>query len=189
MKTNLFTVLFLSFWLFGCNTEKPTPLQVVKDYYSAFDTSDFSSIATLVDDTLTIIDGPYSTTYTHASFHEQFRWDSIFQPTYEVLEIASVADQVIATVASSSLRYEFLKNNPLITVYKISFYHKKISKIEAVDYVDADWTTWQKEVDSLVQWISIHHPELDGFIHDLSMNGATNYLKAIELYKRSHQNL
>ena len=49
---------------------------------------------------------------------------------------------------------------------------------------DANWEIWQRERDSLVNWIKENHPELDGFVHDLSMEGAQNYLKAISLYKK-----
>lgn len=58
-----------------------------------------------------------------------------------------------------------------------------------MECVDADWNIWQMERDSLVKWVSINHPELDGFIHDLTMNGAINYLKAIELYENSKDTL
>lgn len=167
----------------GCNTQKKSPSETVTKYYDAFDASDFERLRTLLDDSLTIIEGQYATTYSHSSFYEQFKWDSIFQPTYKVVEITEENNQVIATVASSSLRYEFLKNNPLTGRYRLSFNSGKISKVEILDYIDANWEIWQMERDSLVNWVSINHPELDGFIHDLSMNGAINYLKAIELYE------
>ena len=67
--------------------------------------------------------------------------------------------------------------------YKISFISGKISEIESLECKGADWQIWQKEVNSLVSWIKINHPILDGFINDMTMNGAMNYLKAIELYE------
>lgn len=67
--------------------------------------------------------------------------------------------------------------------YKISFNSGKISKIEELECKDADWNIWQKKRDSLVSWTKKNHPELDGFINDMTMNGAINYLKAIELYE------
>ena len=42
--------------------------------------------------------------YSQESFYEQFKWDSIFQPTYEIVELEDQNDQIIATVASSSKR-------------------------------------------------------------------------------------
>lgn len=182
---NYIILLSLSFFLAGCSNEKSTPFETVTKYYDALHSSDYSQIRILINDSLTIVDGEYATTYSQNSFYEQFKWDSIFQPTYEVVEIADVNNQMIATVASYSLRYEFLKNNPLTCKYKISLNSGKISKIEAIDFVGADWKAWQKERDSLVIWINNNHPELDGFIHDLTMNGAINYLKAIELYENS----
>ena len=182
MKNQSF-LLLLILLLNGCVNKKMSCFETVTEYYEAFDDSNFDLVRTLIDDSLTIVDGPYTTTYSHESFHEQFKWDSIFQTSYEVVEIMSKSDDVIATVASRSLRFDFLKNNPLFCKYKVSFQSGKISKIEAISYVNADWKIWTKRVDSLVKWVNTNHPDLDGFIHDLSMEGAINYLKAIKLYE------
>ncbi|MBV6646566.1 MAG: hypothetical protein KI790_14010 [Cyclobacteriaceae bacterium] len=121
--------------------------------------------------------------YTKESFYEQFKWDSVFQPTYEIIELEEQESQIIATVASSSKRYKFLKNDPLTCKFRVSFGSNEITKLESMDCPSADWNVWQTERDALVDWTRKNNPELDGFIHDLTMNGAINYLKAIELYE------
>ena len=171
--------------LSGCSNKKLSPSEAVEEYYAAFDSSNFERLISLVDDSLTIVEGEFVSTYNHDSFHQQFKWDSIFQPTYEVIRIEEESDHVIATVSSHSLRYEFLKNNPLISKFKISLNSGKISRIELVGYEGADFEVWQKERDSLVKWVNTNHPELDGFVNDLTINGSKNYLKAIELYENS----
>ena len=176
----LFTVISV---LSGCSSKKLSSSETVKEYYAAFNSSNFERLISQVDDSLTIVDGEFVTNYSHDSFRQHFKWDSIFQPTYEVVKIEKVSNQVIATVSSHSLRYEFLKNNPLTCIFEISLNSGKISRIELVGYEGADFEVWQQERDSLVKWVNINHPELDGFIHDLTMNGAKNYLRAIELYK------
>jgi len=35
----------------------------------------------------------------------------------------------------------------------------------------------------LVVWVEENHPELDGFIHDMTMKGAQDYVNSIELYE------
>lgn len=177
-----YLILFL-FTLTGCENKSLTRSELVTEYYSAFNSSDFDRITTVISDSITIEEGEYVTPYSNQSFYEQFKWDSIFQPTYEIVELEDQNDQVIVTVASSSKRYEFLQNDPLTCRFIISFQSNKITKLESLECLDANWIAWQTERDSLVNWTSRHYPELDGFIHDLTMNGAINYLKAIELYE------
>jgi PBP1b-binding outer membrane lipoprotein LpoB len=176
-------LFFLTTLLTGCATQRPTPGELVTEYYEAFNFSDYSRITTVIADSITIVEGEYVMPYSQESFYEQFKWDSVFQPTYEILEVENQNNQIIATVVSSSKRYRFLKNDPLTCQFRISFNSNKITKLEAIDFLDTDWEVWQTERDSLVNWTSRNHPELDGFIHDLTMKGAINYLKAIELYE------
>ncbi|MBM1107020.1 hypothetical protein JQC67_12785 [Aurantibacter crassamenti] len=184
MKNIVF--IFLLMYLFtGCENKKITHQETVTSYYKAFDSGDYNKIKALIDDSLTVVGGDFIMPFTPDSFYEQFKWDSIFKPSYEILELEEKNNQIIATVASRSLRYAFLKNNPLTCRFAISFTSGKISKIEDFEYIDANWNVWQKERDSLVQWTKINHPELDGFINDLSMKGALNYMQAIELYEKN----
>ncbi len=186
---NTFLVLFLLCFLTGCNDRKLTHQETVSKYYSAFDSSHYHEISALIHDTIILTSGDYVTPYTHKSFYEFFKWDSIFQTSYKIVQLKAENDQIIAAVASNSVRFKFLKNDPLTCNYKISFTSGKISKIESLDCPGTDWDVWQKERDSLVYWIKNNHPHLDGFINDLTMDGALNYLKAIELYETDNNTL
>ncbi len=182
MKKYLAPLLLLVL-LLSCRSKKLSPAEMVTKYYEAFNSSEFEEITPLIADSIIIAEGEYVTSYSHDSFHEQFKWDSIFQPTYKIVELINQNNQVIATVASASKRYDFLKNNPLTCKYKISFRSSKIAKIEVLECLDANWAVWRTQRDSLVSWAKNNHSELDGFINDLTINGAINYLKAIELYE------
>ena len=93
-------------------------------------------------------------------------------------------EQIVATVSVNSPRFELLKNNPLTCKHRFHFKSGKIIKIENLECIDANWDVWEKERDTLVKWIKDNHPELEGFIHDLSMKGAKDYMTAIALYKK-----
>jgi len=179
---NRFLILFLLLLVTGCKNQKLTPRHVVTQYYTAFDMGNYNKIKTLLHDTITISAGNYVTPYTHSSFYEFFKWDSIFRTSYEIVELEEKNNQIIATIASESVRYEFLKNNPLTCQFTISFNSGKISRIDSGECTGADWNIWEKERDSLVNWIKKNNPKLDGFINDMTMDGAINYLKAIEVY-------
>ncbi len=173
------TLLFLM----GCGHQKPTHSQLVSQYYEAFDASGFDQLVPLIADSITIAEGQYVTTYSRGEFYEHFKWDSVFQTSYQVVDLEDQGEQVVATVTSGSVRYQFLQNDPLTCRYNISFHSDKIVRIDVLDCSNADWNVWQTEVDSLVGWVHQYHPELDGFIHDLTMNGAIHYLQAIQLYQ------
>ncbi|WP_036383555.1 MULTISPECIES: hypothetical protein [Flavobacteriaceae] len=180
---NILPILFLLCFLTGCNDQNVTHKETVTRYYNARDAVNFNKLRTLINDSITIVAGDYVMPYDQDGFYEVFRWDSIFSPSYKIIELEERNNQVIVSVMMTSARNEFLKNSPMTCQYKISFKSGKISKIEEKECRDADWGVWKNKVDSLVGWIKKNHPELDGFIYDMTMNGAKNYLKAIELYE------
>ncbi len=188
MKNNYLIVLFILF-LFGCGQEKLTNKEKAKNYFNARNNLNFKEIKGLINDSITISEGDYVMPYSQDSYYEVFKWDSVFQTSYEIVELQENDDQIIASIALTSIRNRFLKNDLMTCKYKLSFDSGKISKIESLDCMDADWELWQKRVNSLVNWIEKNHPELSGFIHDMTMNGAMNYLKAIELYESNKSDL
>ncbi len=169
--------------IFGCNDQKIEIRETVSKYYDARDQGNYTKLQTLISDSITITAGDYVMPYNHDSFYEQFKWDSVFKPSYRIVELEEENEGIIASVVLNSIKHEFLKNSDMICQYRISFNSGKISKIEELECKDADWATWSKEVDALVSWTKRNHPELDGFINDMTQKGAMNYLKAIELYE------
>ena len=134
----------------GCNKQKLTPKETVTKFYNAYNTSNYSEIKKLISDSIIITQGSYIMPYDQDSYYELFKWDSVFKPTYKTIELKEEKDHVNITLSSTSLRYAFLKNNPLTTHYKILFNNDKISKIEVLESKGANWDVWQKERDSLV---------------------------------------
>ena len=171
----------------GCKHQKLTPKEIVTNYYNGRNAVDFNKIKPLVSDSVTIISGDYIMPYNNDSFYEVFKWDSIFKPSYKLVEIKENKDQIIASVIYNCLRNDFLKNSNMTCQYKISFNSGKISKIEELNCKNVNWKVWEKEVNALVNWTNLNHPELNGFINDMTMIGAQNYLKAIDLYKAKNE--
>ena len=183
MRNTLIILLVLCLFT-GCGTKKLSRKETVTTYYNAFDSGDFNKIKAVIHDSITLVSGDFVMPFNKTSFKEFYKWDSIFEPTYEILQLSEDNNDIIATITQKNIRNGFLKNNPLKLNIKVSFISGKITKLEELDYIDVNWTAWNQEKDSLVNWIKANHPELDGFVNDMTMTGAMNYLKAIELFEK-----
>jgi len=182
MKSTL-SILFMLCIITACDNQQLTQKETVINYYNARDKANFNELKELISDSVTIISGDFIMPYDPDSFYEVFKWDSVFNPAYKVVDLIEKNNQILATVELSSIKNEFLKNNGMLCQYNISFDSGKISKIEELACENADWEAWQVGVNSLVNWTRQNHPELNGFINDMTMQGAMNYIKAIKLYK------
>ena len=80
----------------------------------------------------------------------------------------------------------YLNEGPVVTKERLILMDDKIYSLEVVAYISYNHEKWIGNREKLVDWISLNHPELNGFIHDQSLNGGVNYMKAIELYENSH---
>lgn len=177
----------LTLCLVGCTDRKPTPQETVAHYIEARDTGNFTRLRTLINDSITITGGDYVMPYDAASFYKVFQWDSVLGTSYEIMELKEQNGRIVATLAMRSHRNAFLDNNPMTCGYSFSFISGKISQIDELQCPGFNGEAWAKKRDTLVAWVERNHPDLNGFIYDMTMQGAMNYVKAMERYQASSQ--
>ena len=92
MNRTLLLLLFSSLLFVACkDTEKSlTPLDIANTYYEALSNSNGEALKPLLSDTLYTkeLDYDYEETFSKKQYLENWlKWDAMFDPTYEVLEI------------------------------------------------------------------------------------------------------
>ena len=176
----MFTLVIVS----ACSNERLLRSEAVTKYYNGFDTGNFNEIKSVLGDSITLSSGDYVMPYGHSDFYEFFKWDSVFDTSFKIIDLIEKGNQIEVKIKSESDRYRYLENNPLETKFLISFDEERITSIKDLGSETADWVIWRTKVDTLVNWTKVHHPELDGFIFDISMKGAQNYREAIRHFER-----
>lgn len=176
--------LFITIVFVSCkNSEKGIDkIEITKQYYNVLDTSDYSKIRYWFSDSLITLEGEYEETYSQTEYLEFLKWDSVFDPSYEILEIKEQEGIVKAKISKMDKRIRFLHEEPIITNQVIRFKQDKIIRIET-EYVNFNATTFGTNKNELLTWIEENNPELNGFITDQTELGGLKYLKAMELYK------
>ena len=186
---NRFTVvlLFLTIGIVSCkNSESEIDkLEIAKKYYDVLDKSNISGIETLLTDSLLTkeTEYDYEQIFSKKEYVEWLKWDSVFKPTYKILEIGQEHGTVKATISKMDNRIAFLHKEPIVINQVILFDKDKITSIETTKYVIFNDSVFAKNRADLLNWIDKNHPELNGFIHDQTKTGGMTYLKAIDLYE------
>jgi hypothetical protein len=187
MNKSAVRFFLLTIVLFSCSNAEQgmDKLEIAKKYYEVLDQSNVSEIPALLTDSLLTkeTEYDYEQTFSQAAYVEWMKWDAVFEPTYEILEIQQENEIVKAKVSKIDKRITFLHEEPIVINQSIRFDKDKIASIETTKYVIFNDSTFIKNRDELVSWIDKNHPELNGFIYDQTETGGMNYLKAIELYQ------
>lgn len=187
-KNIFYAVLFLS-QVFACSNAPKNELTLklqssIMQYYSGLNASDFSKIATSISDSILYKEMDFTIADNKADFYENFRWDSVFKPHYSIVKIDTVNEHIFKVdVAKICNRIKYLHDTAIVFKQVFELENNYISTITTTDFLVFDVAKWESQRDTLVNWIKVNHPELDGFIYDVTAKGAQNYLKAIDLYK------
>jgi len=173
----------------ACNTnnKERTHEQLIHDYFHGLNTLDFALVSNCVTDSMENREMEFIISHSQEEMYELFQWDSIFNPTLTISDIVINENKAQLTMTKTCPRIRFLQDSATVCVVHMEFEDHLISKIETTEYLYFDVPTWSSRRDTLVSWVDQHHPELTGFIYDISANGAQNYLKAIKLYQDKNQ--
>jgi hypothetical protein len=184
-KTAILTLLIVIAFISCKRSDKEIDtVEIAKKYYDALDNSDASAMADLLTDSLVTKETAYDyeQTFSRSEYLEWVKWDSVFDPNYEILQIDQKDEYIKATISKIDKRISFLHEQPIVTKQLIRFDQDKIVSVETTEYVVFNDATFVKNRESLLSWIDEHHPELNGFIYNQTAPGGRQYLKAIELY-------
>jgi len=173
--------------LLGCKTSEKEvdKLELAKRYYKFLDSSDASSMLTLLGDSIVIRESEdnYEERFSQKGYTDWLEWDAVFKPTYKIIEIEQDIDMVKAKISKIDKRLFFLHEEPMVWNEIIQFDNNKITRVERVKYEVFDISRFVKNREELVLWVDKNHPELNGFLEAQTKSVAMKYLKALELFQ------
>lgn len=159
--------------------------QVIQKYYSGFNTGNFDGVIGCITDSMVVGEMEYQISQGKKELYQMFQWDSVFQPKYKILEIKKDSNAYVATLWKNCRRIDFLQDTAITFKVKIDFIGNRISGIRLTEYIGLNFDKWQYRTEALIAWVDQNHPELSGFNNDLTLTGAQNYLKAVDLWKKT----
>jgi hypothetical protein len=171
--------------MISCNISN-NPLshkRIVAGYISALNSGNFEQVSTYLNDSIRTEELYFLLSNNLEDYHTLFQWDSVFNPHYEIIDIQELEKGVQLTLSKECKRILFLNDTALITRSMVEFSEGKITRFQTFEHLNLDFSKWESRRDTLIAWIGIHHPNLNGFDITQTVDGGQNYLKAIELYR------
>jgi hypothetical protein len=191
MKNIIAVLLFLTIGIVSCNTSEKgkikevSKLEIAKQYYKALTNFNNTGMGNLLGDSIFIREKAdnYEERFSYKGYTEWLEWDSVFDPTYKILEIEQQGETVKAKISKIDRRISFLHEEPMVWYEIIRFDTNRIVRVERVEYEVFDVQKFITNRDGLVNWINENHSELSGFLYPQTRSGGMKYLKAMELYE------
>jgi len=190
MNKIIYPILFLVCCCLSCkNSEKDkdtstSVLELANKYYQALDSSDSLTMPTLLSDTIIIREDAddYEEQFSKEGYITWLKWESVFDPSYTILDIQEVNGTVTAKISKIDKRIAFLHEEPMIWSETITFDKDKIVNVTRTEYEVFNLPLFLENRAKLVQWIDENHPDLSGFLFPQNETKARMYLDAIRLY-------
>ncbi|MFN3137797.1 MAG: hypothetical protein ACE37L_08930 [Allomuricauda sp.] len=160
-------------------------IEIADDYIDALNASDYDKLVGLFVDSIRFNEMDYIRTFSREEYRSLFQWDSVFAPTYRILNVKKAGRELHLKVSKECERINFLHEKPFVTNEIMQIKDGGIYQIDVIEYVDFNDSLWVDKREKLVSWIEKNHPGLNGFIYDQTKEGAVKFRKAIAFYKNS----
>lgn len=184
MMNKYILVIILSILLVSCSSIAADKRHevIVREYFKNLNNSNFSKISAFLHDSVITLEGEFVISKNKPEVYTIFQWDSVFAPVYDIKNIHGVDQNIEVTLSKECDRIRFLHDSAIIYRSLFEFQGDQIITISTVENLVFDVQKWSSRRDTLVNWIDQNHPELSGFIYDQTIQGANDYLQAIELF-------
>ena len=188
LKPLLTLIICATLVFFSCKPPESTITkeQMVKDFYTGYNSGDFNLLSKHISDSIVYSDQGFLIAANLNDLRTFFQWDSVFKPHYGISELKEDSNSVTLNVNKLCKRINFLQDTATSYKVKVDFINDQIASVQITEQLYFNSEKWLPRRDSLLSWIDKTHPELSGFFNQPGYTGAEKFLKAMELYNEAH---
>jgi len=183
LKIVLFSMVFFVI-LISCKSRQDDA-RIIEKFYEGFNLGNYTLLSEIISDTVEMTEMEYVLAANKQEVYRFFQWDSVFEPTYKILDIVQNHSGCMVKVSKTCKRIEFLHDSVIIYMVNFEIDNNAVSRVSIVDYIQMNFEKWMSQRDALIEWIRLNHSELAGFENNITSKGARDFLSAIDLYRRN----
>lgn len=162
--------------------EKTKDIDLINEYYKAYNSKDYNTIEKLVADNIIVIEMNYKVLETKTAFIDLVQWGEVFNSNNEMGSIKEENGVYIVNEIQDSERIQFLYGQSLIAKTTFTVENGKISKINT-DLIDFDPDKMSKGRNELLSWVKANHPDKLSNINQLNKLGGQTFKEAMTLFE------
>ena len=163
-------------------TEKTKDIDLINEYYKAYNSKDYETIEKLVTDNIIVIEMNYKILETKTAFIDLVQWGEVFNSNNKMVSIKEENGVYIADEIQDSERIQFLYGQSLIAKTKFTVENGKISKVNT-DLIDFDPDKMSKRRNELLYWVKANYPDKLTNINHLNKLGGQTFKEAMTLFE------
>jgi len=163
-------------------TEKTKDIDLINEYYKAYNSRDYNTIEKLVTDNIMLIEMNYKVLETKTAFIDLVQWGEVFNSKNEMGSIKEEKGIYIVDEIQDSERIRFLYGQSLKAQTTFTVENGKISKIN-IDLIDFDPDKMSKGRNELMSWMKANYPDKLSNINQLNKLGGQTFKEAMTLFE------
>ena len=166
-------------------TEKTNDIDLIKEYYEAYNSKDYKTLEKLVSEDIIVIEMNYKVLETKTAFIDLIQWGEVFNAKNEIVSIKEENGVYIIDETQDSERIQFLYGQSLKAKTTITVENGKISKID-IDLIDFDIDKMSKGRNELLFWVKVNHPDKLSNLNKLNKLGGQTFKEAMTLFENKN---
>ena len=155
---------------------------LIKSYYKAYNEKDYTTLNTLVSDSIVVIEENYTIVNNKKAYIDLVEWGEVFESKNKLKKISVEDGIVVVKESEHSERVKFLYGKRIKAIATFTIHDHKITKID-VKIIDFDTSRMIKSSDQFHSWLVLNGTADPSVIYQINKAAAVAYKAAMNLYQ------
>lgn len=165
-------------------------MKVVQQFYDGLNAGDYQKVSSVLSDKFIMREneGNFEVSFSPDKFHDWFQWDSVFNPTYEILSSERINDTLRLAISKKCDRIMLFNKVPIRYLAFFEISNGKLNAVNRYSYLGTNWEKWTQKKEKFLQFVHTEIPEYNDMEEVQDYEHGEKYAKAIQLFNFYVQN-